>query len=249
MSDKFELPIQKKYAVAYIDVLGVSQKINEESEWGMFNLWILLGPLLDDWKTHERIRIKIFSDNILICEEIDDENPKTAVLDVLSVIDTIEDSMFNMGALFVRGAVVVDKLHFSDIFVYGKALLKAYSMEDKIAVYPRIVIDPSVLEIIKKEDSYITKDKDGLYFYDFLQSRIDKGGQRLSQSLGELKGNILLNIVSNVSQSSVINKMEWLVNYFNEICFKNNLHKEISRDDIRKNGLETDTIHIVAKHE
>ena len=63
MFDESGLPIQKKYAVAYVDVLGVSQKIMAESEWGLFNLWILVGPLLRDWKAHERIKIKVFSDN------------------------------------------------------------------------------------------------------------------------------------------------------------------------------------------
>ena len=248
MFDEYGLPIQKKYAVAYIDVLGVKQKIKAEYQWGLYNLWELFGPLLADWKNHERIRIKVFSDNILICEEIDDKNPNIAVSDVFSVLDTIESYMFKMGAMFVRGAVVVDDLHFSDVFVYGKALLKAYAIEDKIALFPRILIDSSVLDIIGKDNYYILLDKDGQYFYDFMQARIDKGGARLRQELGTFKANILINIKSNVSESSVIGKMEWLINYFNEICLKNNLRSNISREEIRKFGLETDSIHLVAKN-
>ncbi len=248
MFDESGLPIQKKYAVAYVDVLGVSQKIMAESEWGLFNLWILVGPLLRDWKAHERIKIKVFSDNILICEEIDESNPKIAIADVFSVVDTIESSLFNMGALFIRGAIVVDNLHFSDEFVYGKALLKAYSIEDKIATYPRIIIDSSVLEIIDKKENYIALDKDGLYFYDFMQARIDKGGVRLRQELGTFKANILINILNNASEPSIVSKMEWLVNYYNNRCLNNNLKNRISSNDICKIGLKVDSIHIISKY-
>lgn len=248
MFNEFEVPIQKTYAVAYVDVLGVKQKIKADSNWGLINLWELFGPLLDNWKNHERVRIKVFSDNILICEEIDEKNPQIAVCDVLSVLDTIESYMFNMGSMFVRGAVVVDKLHFSDIFVYGKALLKAYNMENEVATFPRIIIDSSIFYLIDKHNSYIALDKDGLYFYDFMQARINKGGSRLRQELKTFKANILVNMRSNSSESSVISKMEWLVNYFNESCLKNNLSLNISHEDIEFIGLETDYIHIVAKN-
>ena len=247
MFDELGLPTQKKYAVAYIDVLGVKQKIKTESEWGLFSLWTLVGPLLNDWKSHERIKIKVFSDNILICEEIDENNPQIAITDIFSVMKTIEFSQFNMGALFIRGAIVVGKLHFSDVFVYGQALLKAYSLENEVAIFPRIIVDPSVFEIVDKKENHITLDKDGIYFYDFMQARIDDGGKRLRQNIGTLKANVLLNITNNVSQSSIINKMEWLVNYFNESCVNNNLHCNITPAEIYKSGLKVDSIHIVAK--
>lgn len=247
MFDDLGLPIQKKFAVAYIDALGIKQKITKESEWGLVNLWMLTGPILSAWKSHERLKIKIFSDNILICEEVSDTDPKTAVLDVLSVVDAIEESMFNMGSLFVRGAVVVDDLHFSETFVYGKALLKAYNIENQTAIFPRIIIDSSLFDFIGKENSYILMDKDGNYFYDFMQSRIEKHDTRLKQALGSFKGNILLNVMNNVSEASIIAKMEWLINYYNDSCIKNNLCQRILREDIEKCGLETTSIHLVAR--
>lgn len=248
MFDDCGLPIQKRFAVAYIDTLGIKQKITKESDWGFISLWALTGPILGKWKSHERLKIKIFSDNILICEEVSDAAPKTAAQDVLSVVDTIEESMFNTGSLFVRGAVVVDDLHFSETFVYGKALLKAHNIENQTAVFPRIVIDSSAFDFIGKEDSYISVDGDGNYFYDFMQARIDKRDSGLSQSLGVFKGNILINIKNHAADMSVLEKMEWLINYYNATCIKNDLPQRISREDIERQGVKTSPIRIIANN-
>ena len=247
MENEYGLPIQKKCAVAFVDVLGISKKIEQDSNWALKLMWIFYKVIMSEAEKYEHIKIRIFSDNILICEEIDENNPKLAILDVLSIIDTIELEQLKMGALFVRGAVVVDNLHFSENFVYGAALLKAYLMEKDSVIYPRIVIDNSVLELINSDDSFISLDKDGHYFYDFLQSRITAGGTRLSQELAKFRGNILVNITSNASVISVINKMEWLVNYFNNSCAVSGLKQRITEKDIQRCGLQVDSFHIIAK--
>ena len=141
---------------------------------------------MDEVKNYERIKIRIFSDNILICEEINENDPKSAVLDVLAIIDKIELQQLRLGALFFRGAMVVDDLYFGEHFVYGAGLLKSYKMENESVIFPRVVIDSSVLAIIQHTKSFISLDKDGQYFYDYLQSRIRVGGKRLSQELSTL---------------------------------------------------------------
>lgn len=247
MRSESGLPIQKKCAVAFIDVLGISKKIENDSDWALDWMWLFYNEIMSEAEKFDHIKIRIFSDNILICEEIDESNPKLAIFDVLSIIDKIERQQLKLGALFVRGAMVVDNLHFGENFVYGAGLLKSYSMENNSVIYPRIVIDSSVLEIINPDESFISLDKDGQYFYDYLQSRINAGGKRLSQELSTLCGNIAVNIESNSSSISVINKMEWLVNYFNASCIKNGLKHRITEKHINTCGLQVDPLHIIAK--
>lgn len=234
------LPIQKKCVVAFVDLLGVSQKMEKGSIWTLDYMWVYYKIILDGLRSHDRLKIKVFSDNILICEEIDESNPSLAVKEVLAVVDRIEMTLFNFGALFLRGAVVVDDLHFSEDFVCGKGLVKAYLMERDSAINPRILIDSSVIDIVGTNGKYIMLDKDGLFFYNFLQACIDKGGSRLRHKLGILCGNILANIKGHQSVASVINKMEWLINYFNEICLKNDLKKRITIEDLQRCGIEID---------
>ena len=65
--------------------------------------------------------------------------------------------MMKIGALFLRGAVAIDDLHYSENFVYGNALLKTHKLESHVAKYPRIVIDASILNIINATQAYIFK--------------------------------------------------------------------------------------------
>ena len=125
MNDEYGLPIQKQCAVAFIDVLGIKNKIESNSKWALDWMWIFYKNIMSEIEKHSQINVRIFSDNILICKEIDEKNPSIAIYEVLSVIEKIEFEQFKMGALFLRGSFVVDNLYFGENFVYGPALLKA----------------------------------------------------------------------------------------------------------------------------
>ncbi len=59
-----------------------------------------------------------------------------------------------------------------DVMTWGNALLDAYNLESNVAIYPRIVIHPKVIEKANVTDKYIKRTKldfDGLIFVDYLQ--------------------------------------------------------------------------------
>ena len=132
----------------------------------------------------------------------------------------------------MRGAVVVDQLHISDNIVYGLGLVKAYDIESHQAIYPRIIIDQSTLDILNSNHPYIAKDKDGLYFYDFLQKRISQVDSRLQHELKTLKFNIIQNTVNNINDEKIASKMNWMINYFNARCQYNELHYFITKEEV-----------------
>ncbi len=245
MLDDVGLPIQKKCVVTFIDLLGVSHKIEVGSQWALDWVWLFYKSITQEIKQHENIKFKIFSDNILICKEIDENNPKQCVLEIIEVLDKIEELMFTSKALFIRGAVVVDDLHFSDNFVYGKALVRAFELENKYAVYPRVVIDNSALELINDEKLPIVQDKDGLYFYDYIQFCIVENKEEWLKKIRTFKFNVLLNIRGNLTNASVLNKMEWAVNYYNDNCIRHNIKYLITYEDLKECGVNVSNIHIV----
>lgn len=247
MFDDVGLPIQKKCVVAFIDLLGVSYKIEVGSQWALDWVWLFYKSITQEIKQHENVKFKIFSDNILICKEIDENNPKQCVLEIIEVLDKIEELMFTSKALFIRGAVVVDDLHFSDNFVYGKALVRAYELENKYAVYPRVVIDNSALELVNDEKLPIVQDKDGLYFYDYIQFCIVENKEEWLKKIRTFKFNVLLNIRGNLTNASVLNKMEWAVNYYNDNCIRHNIKYLITYEDLKECGVNVSNIHIVPK--
>lgn len=57
--------------------------------------------------------------------------------------------MICKGILF-RGAVVIGDLYNDKIIIFGPAMLEAYELESKKAIYPRIIIEEdTILEGIK----------------------------------------------------------------------------------------------------
>lgn len=230
MNDEHGLPIQKQCAVAFIDVLGIKNKIEFNSKWTLNWMWIFYKNIINEIINYSQMKVQIFSDNILICEEIDEKNPEIAIYEVLSVIEKIEFEQFKIGALFLRGSFVIDNLYFGENFVYGQALLKAYELESKTAIYPRVIIDVSVLKNIKIENTFISLDDDNVYFYDYLQAYITENRNSSFNKLNLLFGNILANLQSKNITESVIKKMEWLINYFNNICEKNEINMKIKKE-------------------
>ena len=243
MFDDVGLPIQKKCAVAFIDLLAVSNKIEVDSQWAINSVWLFYSYLTEEIKSFENVKYKIFSDNILICEEIDEKNPQQAIFDIFTIVEKVELFMMKVGALFVRGAISVDNLHYSENFVYGNALLKTYKLESKIAKYPRVIIDESIVDIIK-ENLPILQDDDNQYFYDFLQARINQGGERLSQELATLQGNIIVNLCTKNIKPEIIEKMEWIINYYNSSCAKNGLRQRITIETLAQFKIDISNIHI-----
>ncbi len=188
MFDDVGLPIQKKCAVAFIDLLGVSHKIEVRSQSALNSVWLFYSYITEEIKSFENVKYKIFSDNILICEEIDEFNPSKAILDVLAVVEKVELFMMKIGALFLRGAIAIDDLHYSENFVYGNALLKTHKLESNVAKYPRIVIDKSILNIISDTKAPILQDEDNQYFYDFCKQESIKAENSYRKNLRLFKG-------------------------------------------------------------
>ena len=48
----------------------------------------------------------------------------------------------------LRGGVAIGQLYIDEVMVWGKALLTAYELEDKVANYPRVIIDEDVVNEI-----------------------------------------------------------------------------------------------------
>ena len=90
-------------------------------------------------------------------------------------------------------------------------------------------MDDSVLKLIKIENNFIFLDNDNVYFYDYLQAYITKNRDSSFDKLSRLSGNILVNLKSKDITEPVIKKMDWLINYFNNTCKKNEINMKIKK--------------------
>jgi hypothetical protein len=73
----------------------------------------------------------------------------------------------------LRGGITIGQLYIDEIMVWGEALVKAYYLEDKVALYPRVILDSNVISEIKDDSvlsEYIRKDFDDLTFLNYLNN-------------------------------------------------------------------------------
>jgi hypothetical protein len=61
----------------------------------------------------------------------------------------LQANLFSRNVL-IRGALTVGFISVDDGLIFGPALVQAHLLESKRAVYPRIIVDPDVLEMLKE---------------------------------------------------------------------------------------------------
>lgn len=229
-----------EYIVAYLDLLGVttrmkSNKVLQNSN--MFKLHSLYDSVKNLAKNlsidkDNNIIIKIFSDNIIIAKKITD----LSFIDICFLFTCV--SFFQLCSVsksiswLVRGGITIGDLFIDDTMVWGEALLKAYELENKTAVFPRIIIDDKIIPNISEHEQlrdYIKQDNDNLYFLNYLNH--EKHINDLSLKLGF---DNMKNEINREYNERIYQNFCWHMNYVNEV-----LEKKLPNRD-KKNTLTID---------
>lgn len=169
----------KLYAIAYLDLLGTTAKINNKHDFVHLNELYRIYDLAVQLSENERIsntryreiRTKIFSDNIVIAIPLR-STPKNKVEDIRCLLDFV--SLFQNNAVIhhswlIRGGITIGELFMDKLMIWGKGLIRAYKLESELAFYPRIILDQEIVASVDQFDNnYISKDSDGFWFLNFL---------------------------------------------------------------------------------
>lgn len=168
------------YVVAYLDILGATNRIKDSTGQNdslnlIHNLYKHIMDLANPdtgIKKYEGIQFKIFSDNIIIAKELTSGADVDSVLILLNCVSNfLCSSVGDSVGWLVRGGITIGDLYIDETIVWGSALVRAYELEDKIAVYPRVIIDNSIAEVLQKArdaQDYIRKDIDGLLYLNYM---------------------------------------------------------------------------------
>ena len=97
---------------------------------------------------------KVFSDNILIAHELDDAGDwYAAYKSVVEFLKHFLSRFLCQGVLF-RGGITMGMLAINDVMVWGSGLVDVVNLEEKVAIYPRIVIS-NELACLKSNDQML----------------------------------------------------------------------------------------------
>lgn len=211
--------------IAFLDILGGKQLITQNADESLNLVYKSYKEAIKRYKNMAEPEfvlpnINIFSDNITVSFRINDsfDNCFECIISVILFCTTLT-AQFWANGLLIRGGITVGYCFSDNFMVWGKALVRAYEIENTIAIYPRIVIDPFADELFdflanSKYKKIICKDFDGLYFIDILYS------QPISKTLPFLE----LLIDENAKRINDLNdknlkerqKLKWLQNYYYE---------------------------------
>jgi hypothetical protein len=237
---KMEIKYQYEDRVClFLDILGFSEHVNQTIEKsGEDNIKkiqeiseLLISLPLKVTKfgsVFQERKITQFSDSIVISFKLIDQNAFIELLDeILQIILN-----FIVKGYLVRGGISYGKLVHNDNIVFGPAMISAYELESKIAIYPRIIFDKELVEQLAKngsksiknlisnevEASYFWKeDFDGKYYLNFLKASeiYMEPSKYYNWFLPKLR-EFIVKSLKNRSSQTVRAKFGWLKTKFND---------------------------------
>ena len=205
----------EKRVVAFIDILGFKSLLDEttsssgeDDEQKIDNVISAYKAIKDIWEIDSTIsglknstskKVSIFSDSIVVSFKA--EEPSEVFSTLLDLKHLIMRLIYRK--ILCRGAVSIGKFIHTDDYLFGPALVEAYTLESKAAMYPRIILDRDIIEAGYKNgpshhspseekkyvESLLEQDSDGMYYIDYYfkaQSELDDPDYDFPEYIGIL---------------------------------------------------------------
>ena len=172
----------EKRAVAFFDILGWRRAV-ENSETDSELRRALLNAV---WSLAARVQAYVevetadhpsrdeyaqFSDSLIVSFPYNDHRD---LFRLLKFVNEFQTSMLMLG-LPLRGGVTVGPLFHTDAIAFGPAMNRAYYLESKVAMMPRVIIDRTLdgdveatAVSLPKHWHFVLRGDDGYYETDFL---------------------------------------------------------------------------------
>lgn len=186
--------------------------------------------MIDDFRVSMRekmllkdVRTTQFSDSIVISFPwIEEDN---SIIAAFLWIKYLQVFLVMEHDVLLRGGITIGDIIHNEKMIVGPAMINAYILESKYALYPRVIIDSHVVPLFEKTfercrknihfnaTTLINKDDDDNYYIDYFNfSEKDRIGtvQYMNDYLGQLK--LLVYENENNEDSRIRNKYLWMNN-------------------------------------
>ncbi len=235
--------------VGFFDILGWSDAVKNsgnniemQKKLGLASSAMRSHTKMNEWKQQVSnnqwsgdAQIIHFSDSLIVSTSADTHGR----LEITSTLSFLSDVLLQHGFL-LRGGVTKGKLYHKDSLVYGPAFDRAYELENKSAIFPRVILDYSLGAEWGQGYNYIEDDKiigqdktwrlsnDGFRFFDFLQPFGGSYGfsdtNLLHLNLTKMHSFIHERLIEHQKNLTVLPKYIWLAGYFNEVLKESDIH-------------------------
>lgn len=226
----------KECVVTFIDILGFKRMVEESTanpgvRDEIFRSLREINEVVRDrgvrdLNEREQIddfEVRSFSDLIVrfrpLTGEIDRE---FAIFREVLDLCFAQASLLERGTL-IRGGMTVGNLHYDDAHVFGPGLLRAYELENRLAIYPRIITELGFSRNFQRftngDFPFIEEDSDGTPYLSYLSpNTFYSFGTIASASLRHAQAAIKLNLQETRPECAADRqKLLWVCGKFNKM--------------------------------
>ena len=248
--------------VTYLDILGFRQLVetatDPEEVAGRLSAFMRFSePLQFDVDSRES-GFTNFSDLVVRAVPVQRQRDSRGGVLLTEILDLVyAQAKLAENRVLVRGAVTVGELFRRDHLIFGPGLVRAYELESTVALFPRIIFDPTIFAILTKglelygagdpkEElgdirNLLALDSDGVWFLDYLRSIALSFGQDRTdyfRFLSHHKTMIVDQFAHFQTLSRVAAKFNWLALYHNSVI------RSLNNDEMRAVGLSASALSI-----
>ena len=178
------------------------------------------------WDTENNCNVKIYTDNFIAAITYNPDNPdeKKSRFDDMLIYAAFHQWRFAKDGLFIRGSITAGPNFMNDNIVFGSAMIRGHYLEEKIAKYPRIIIDTALYPLIDYNDpSLLIDEEDGMCFVNYLQTAPSrpKSFKTTPSFVASHRKLIIQNLNKYTQNQPVREKYLWLRNYHDFYCSNN----------------------------
>lgn len=242
MANKTPSPVAYRRAVVtFIDILGFRELVKDGDASKVKRALDTVARFAsENSQEHDEFspRSIAFSDCIVRARFLDGANEEEPMglpfLEMLSMVQAqVELVQYDV---ILRGAITVGDIHLDGPTVFGPALVRAYELESKVALYPRIVVDPNLLNATKtdrmlgstsnnvKEDrqhirNMLARGDNGFWFVDYLTTgmRTEQDDPSLGLTVLRNHKKLVLSRYASPARTTALDKILWLARYHNSV--------------------------------
>ena len=170
--------------------------------------------------SYNRIKTKIFSDNIVLTIPLDSEHDIDGITCLLKFVAIFQHYAAIQSNWLIRGGITIGELFIDDLLVWGPGLVRAYKLEDSIAIFPRIIIDRNILEIIGANHFFFYQDIDDQFFLNFLNFMAYRDSENNDNFIAVIQKSFdgllaEIRISDGKYDERAHQKLQWYKNYIN----------------------------------
>jgi hypothetical protein len=201
--------------VLYVDLLGVgAMAASRDPQQELIDLDAVLRSSFRDFHRSSEWIATMFSDLLVMATPADGPEVLSGLLDQGA---RLQLNLAQKG-FFMRGGFEVGLFHDMEDIVFGPALVKAYDLERKRAVNPRVVLSEHAAECLRGHDAPLLVDQDGRAFIDYLAPAFENAAIDIDALLRRHRNVIARRLDEHRADSHLWDKYRWVAEYHNTVC-------------------------------